>query len=309
MEEVKKTEMKAVLLKGYGDVDQLEYTDVPDPKPAAGEVLVKVAAAGLNPLDWKLRAGYLKEHMPLPLPFILGSDVSGEVVAVGTGVTRFKVGDKVLGFVGKSYAELLTATENQLALLPEGLDVVDAAALPVVVLTGAQIIERGVKPKAGDKVLVTGALGSVGRTAVYVAKIHGAIVIAGVRKSQKSEAQLLGADSVIAIDDDSDLPNLGELDSIADTVGGTTVEKFMPKVKKGGVVASILGPEPAATKLGLAVVEIYAQADSKRLGELADDVREGDLVIPIGKRFRLSEIREAQTLAEKGGTGKVLITP
>ncbi len=301
--------MKAVLLKGYGDVDQLEYRDVPDPKPAAGEVLVKVAGASLNPLDWKLRAGYLKDAMPVQFPFILGSDVSGEVVAVGTGVTRFKAGDKVLGFVGKSYAELLTAKEDQLALVPDGLDLVEAGVLPVVTLTGAQLIEKGVKPKAGDSVLITGALGSVGRTAVYVAKLHGGLVIAGVRKSQKAEAQLLDVERVVAIDDDAELANLSEVDSIADTVAGPTLEKLLPKVKKGGVVATLLGPQPAAAKLGLTVVEIYAQPDSKRLAELADDVREGDLEIPISKRFKLSQIREAHTAAQKGANGKVLIAP
>lgn len=301
--------MKAVLLKGYGDVEQLEYTDVPDPKPVGGEVLVKVAGASLNPLDWKLRAGYLKEIMPLPLPFILGSDVSGEVVAVGSGVTRFKPGDKVLGFVSNSYAELLTAKEDQLALLPEGLDLAEAGVLPVVTLTGAQLIEKGVKPKAGDTVFITGALGSVGRTAVYVAKLHGALVVAGVRKSQKSEAQLLGAERVAAVDDEAELANLGELDSIADTVGGPTLEKLLPKVKKGGTVATVLGPQPAAAKLGLTLLEVYAQPDSKRLAELADDVREGDLTIPIGRRFKLSQIREAHTAAQKGGAGKVLLTP
>ena len=256
--------MKAVLLKGYGDVDQLEYTDVPDPKPAAGEVLVKVAGASLNPLDWKLRAGYLKEQCPAT-PVHFGQRCFRRSGCVGTGVTRFKAGDKVLGFVGKSYAELLTAKEDQLALVPDGLDLVEAGVLPVVTLTGAQLIEKGVKPKAGDTVLITGALGSVGRTAVYVAKLHGGLVIAGVRKSQKAEAQLLDVERVVAIDDDAELANLSEVDSIADTVAGPTLEKLLPKVKKGGVVATLLGPQPAAAKLGLTVVEIYAQPDSKRL--------------------------------------------
>ena len=301
--------MKAVLLQGYGGVDQLVYKDVPDPKAGTGEVLVKVSATSLNPIDWKLRQGYLKDEMPLQFPAILGCDVTGEVVGIGAGVTRFKVGDKVLGSVRQSYAELLTPKENELALLPEGLNIVEAAVIPLVSLTGAQLIEKGVKPKAGDVVLVTGALGAVGRTAVYVAKVHGALVIAGVKKSQKHEAQLLDAEKVVALDDDSEIATLAEIDAIADTVGGPTIEKLLPKLKKGGVLATVLGPQAAAQKAGVSVVEVYAEPDSKRLAELAEDVREGDLVIPIGMRFKLSQMREAHTAAQKGGTGKVLITP
>ena len=301
--------MKAVLLKAYGGVDQLSYVDVPDPVPNAGEVLVKVKGTSLNPVDWKIRAGYLKDAMPLQLPAILGADVAGEVVALGAGVTRFKLGDKVLGFVSRSYAEFLVAKAEDLALIPEGLNLDDAAVIPLVSLTGAQLIEKGAKPKAGDRILVTGALGAVGRTAVYVAKVHGALVIAGVRKSQKQEAQLLGVERVAALDDDREIAALPELDSIADTVNGPLIGKLLPRLKKDGVLATVLGKPPAAAKSGIRVAEVWAQPDAKRLAELADDVREGDLVIPIGRRFRLSEIREAHTAAEKGGTGKVLITP
>jgi NADPH:quinone reductase-like Zn-dependent oxidoreductase len=301
--------MKAVVLNGYGGVEQLEYKDVPDPKPAGGEVLVKVTGTSLNPLDLKLRSGRMKEAMPLPLPWILGSDVSGEVVGVGSGVTRLKVGDKVLGKVDHGYAELVAVKEDSLALVPDGLAMDQAAVIPVVALTGAQIIELGVKPKAGDTILVTGALGAVGRSAIYVAGIHGALAIAGVRKSQKQEAQLLGAERVVAIDDDAEIAALGEVDAIADTVGGGTIEKLLPKLKKGGVVATVLGQPPAgAAKVGAKVELVFMKPDAKRLAELAEDVKEGDLVIPIGARFKLSEIREAHTAAEKGGGGKVLIT-
>jgi NADPH:quinone reductase-like Zn-dependent oxidoreductase len=184
-----------------------------------------------------------------------------------------------------------------------------AAVIPLVTLTGAQLIEKGVKPKAGDLVLVTGALGSVGRTAIYVAKIHGALVIAGVRKSQKQEAQLLEAERVVALDDDHDVAAMPELDAIADTVNGPTIEKLLPRLKKDGVLGSVLGKSPAAEKAGIRVAEVYSQPDAKRLAELAEDVREGDLAIPIGKRFRLKEMRAAHAIAEKGAVGKVLITP
>jgi NADPH:quinone reductase-like Zn-dependent oxidoreductase len=301
--------MNAVLLNAYGGVDQLSYTEVPTPKPSAEEVLVKVSGTSLNPVDWKIRAGHLKAVMPLQFPAILGRDVAGTVVAVGSGVTRFKVGDKVLGLVNQSYAEFLTAKADDLAMIPEGLDMDQAAVIPLVALTGAQLIEKGVQPKAGDRILITGALGAVGRSAVYVAKLHGALVVAGVRKNQKAEAQQLEADQVVAIDDDKDLASLEQVDAIADTVNGQVIEKLLPKIKKDGILGTVLGKPPAADKAGTRVAEVWSQPDAKRLAALAEDVLSGDLVIPIGKRFKLHEIREAQTLAEKGGSGKVLITP
>ncbi len=301
--------MKAVVLKGYGGVEQLSYSDVPDPKPNAGEVLVKVSGTSLNPVDWKIRAGYMKEIMPLQLPVILGRDVAGEVVALGAGVTRFKTGDKVLGMVNHSYAELLVAKADDLAKVPEELDMNQAAVIPVVALTGTQLIETGVKPKAGDVVLITGAVGAVGRTAVYIAKAHGAVVIAGVRSSQKQDAQLLRADKVIALDDDQEISGLEELDAIADTVNGPVLEKLLPRLKNEGVLATVLGKPSAAVKSGVRVAAVFSQPDAKRLAELAEDVRVGDLVIPIGARFKLNEIRSAHTAGEKGVSGKILITP
>jgi NADPH:quinone reductase-like Zn-dependent oxidoreductase len=301
--------MNAVLLNAYGGVDQLTYTEVPTPKPAAGEVLVKVSGTSINPIDWKIRAGHMKDLMPLPLPAILGRDVAGTVVAVGPGETRLKIDDKVLGLVDHSYAEFLTAKAEDLAFIPEGLSMEQAAVIPLVTITGTQLIENGVKPKAGDRVLVTGALGAVGRTAIYIAKLHGALIIAGVRKSQKAEAQLIGADQVVALDDDHELASLAELDAIADTVGGPVIAKLLPKLKKDGVLATVVGKPPGLQNTSFRIAEVWAQPDAKRLATLAEDALAGDLVIPIGKRFTLNQIREAHTLAEKGGVGKVLITP
>ena len=140
--------MKAVQLHAYGGVDQLFYEDVPDPKPGAGEILVKVAATSLNPVDWKLRRGDLKDAMPLKLPAILGRDVAGTVVSLGSGTQGFQPGDRVMGLVNRAYAEFLVAKPEDLTHIPEGLNTEDAAALPLVVLTGSQLIEDGVQPNA-----------------------------------------------------------------------------------------------------------------------------------------------------------------
>ena len=297
--------MKAVLLREYGGVEKLDYTDAPQPSPAAGEVLVRVISTSVNPVDYKIRSGAMKERMPLKFPAVLGRDVAGEVTALGDGVTKFKVGDRVMGLVNASYAEYLTAKAEILTKIPEGLDAKEAGVLPLVVLTGAQLIEKGVKPKAGEVVLVTGAMGNVGRTAVFVAKQHGAKVMAGIRAKQKADAQSLGADSVVALDEDREISGLPELDAIADTVNGDTLAKLLPKLKKSGRLASVLGKSDAAEKAGVAV----EQPDAERLHRLAEDVRDRKFKIPIAKRMPLSEIREAQTLAEEGINGKIALLP
>jgi NADPH:quinone reductase-like Zn-dependent oxidoreductase len=299
--------MKAVFLKAYGGVEQLIYEDAPEPVPSADEVLVKVFATSINPIDFKLRSGHLQQLIPLELPAILGRDVAGEVVSVGANVKQFKAGDKVLGLVNHSYAEYLVAKPEALALIPKGLAMEQAAVIPLVALTGAQLIEKGVKLRGGQRVLVTGALGAVGRAAVYVAKVHGAVVIAGVRASQLAQSNLLGADKVIALDDQRAFDTLAPLDGIADTVGGSTLEHILPRLKKGGKLGTVVG-KPADLPPDIELSEVWVKPDSKRLAALAEDVRVGDLVIPIGKRFPLSEIRQAQSAAEKGGIGKVLVT-
>ena len=142
--------MKAVLVRDYGDVNQLVYGDTPDLKPGAGEVLVKMAATSINPIDWKLRRGDLKALMPLQFPAILGRDLAGEVVGLGDGVKTRKIGDRVLGLVNHAYAEYVLCKADELALIPSGLSFEQAAALPLVVLTGAQLIEKGIRPRSGE---------------------------------------------------------------------------------------------------------------------------------------------------------------
>jgi len=302
--------MKAVRLYEYGPADNLKYEEVPTPEPGPDEVLVKVAVTSINPVDWKLRSGIYKSFMPLQFPAILGADVAGEVVKVGANVSQFHAGQKVMGYVSHSYAEYLTAQADILAPIPEGMDTEQAGALPVVVLTGAELIEEAVKPKANDTVLITGALGSVGRTAVYVAKQRGARVLAGVRRKQKDEAQRLGVDQVVAIDDDNEIASLPELDAIADTVGGETIGKLIPKLKKGGVLGSVLGKPPAAEGKDIRVEAFSAQPNAQRLRELAEAVGKGEFEIPVQEVYPLREASQAHERAEKGGMGgKILLIP
>jgi len=300
--------MKAVVLHEYGGPSKLKYEDVADPVAGNGEVLVRLAATSINPVDYKLRSGAYKEFMPLTFPAILGHDVSGLVRSVGPGVTRFTPGDKVMALASKTYAELAVVKAAELAHVPDGLDLVEAAALPLVTLTGTQLIIRGTGIRAAQTVLVSGALGSVGRSAVHAAKQAGATVIAGVRKRQVEEARSLGADQIVALDDTAAMEKLGFLDAVADTVGGTTAQALIGTVKPGGVFASVLGP-PANAKLNptVRVVPVQVAGDAAMLRALAEDVAAKRLVIPISRIIPLADAGKGQAAAEKGGIGKVLL--
>ncbi len=301
--------MKAVCLHAYGGVDQLRYEDVPRPEPQADEVLVKVAGTSVNPIDWKIRSGAAKDRFPVNFPAILGRDVAGIVVKTGANVRNPEPGQKVMGLVNGSYAEYLTARADHLTVIPDGLDVEQAAALPLVVTTGAQLIQH-MQPKRGDLILVTGALGNVGRSAVYLAKHQGARVIAGVKTEQKEEASSLGADQVVGIDDPKEVSEVPELDGIADTVDQDTIGKLIPKLKSGGVLGSVLGKPKAAEGKDFRVEAFVATPDASLLRQMADAVRDGKLVIPIAKKMKLSEAGEAQRLAERGSVGgKILLIP
>jgi NADPH:quinone reductase-like Zn-dependent oxidoreductase len=267
-----------------------------------------MAATSVNPIDYKMRSGAVKDHFPLEFPAILGRDIAGIVREVGSGVTQFKPGDKVMGVGSKTYAELTVVAAKDLALVPDKLDVVRAAALPLVTLTGEQLMTRGARIQSGQTVLVTGAVGGVGRSAVWTAKKAGAKVIAGVKKSQVKEAGALGADQVLALDDSAAIEKLGFIDAVADTVGGETGQKLLAKVKQGGIFASVVGP-PANAELHptIKIEAIQAKPDAAMVRIMAEDAAAGRLVIPIDRMVPLADAGKAHAAAEKGGIGKILL--
>jgi NADPH:quinone reductase-like Zn-dependent oxidoreductase len=263
----------------------------------------------VNPIDYKRRAGLTKDFYPIKFPGLMGVDIAGTVVRSGPGVEGFSVGDRVFAMADNTYAELCVVKADVLARVPKGLDLIEAAALPLVTTTGNQLASA-TQIKAGQTVLVAGAAGNVGRSAVFTAKQLGATVIAGVLKRQMEEAKGVGADHVIATDDDLEIANLPLLDAVADTVNGKTAEKLIAKVKPGGVYASVVGgPRNAAKYPSVKVAAVYSTADRKTLELMAEAVRDGKLVIPIGRKLPLSQAAEAQAAAEKGGIGKVLLLP
>ena len=301
--------MKAAVLHEYGGPSKLQYKDFDDPVAGTGELLVRVAAASINPIDYKMRSGEARTRFPVEFPAILGRDFSGVVRTVGEGVTGFEGGERVMGLAWKTYAELVVVKASDTVRVPDTMELTTAAALPLVLLTGGQLIRLGTAIEQGQTVLVSGAVGGVGRAAVRTAKIAGAKVIAGVRKKQMDEAQEIGADQVIALDDDEAMAKVGFLDAVADTVGGKTAEALLGKVKQGGVFASVLGPPAnAAMHPTVKVVPVMAKPDAGMLAELAEEVASGRLVIPIDRMLPLAEAGEGQAAAEKGGIGKVLLT-
>jgi NADPH:quinone reductase-like Zn-dependent oxidoreductase len=300
--------MKAVLLTDYGDVDKLVLKDVPEPTPGMREVKVQVESASINPVDVKLRRGELRAQRPLEFPTILGRDVAGTVREVGAGVKEFQIGDRVMGLVDHAYAEVVVAGVEAFAKVPDEVGAEAASALPLVGLTGAQLVEEAVQVKPGDVVLVTGALGSVGRVAVFAAKQRGARVLAGVRSSQREQAEILDADGIVALDDAREVDALPPLDAIADTVNGAVLESLLPKVKRGGVVGTVLG-KPKAGSDHVTVRTMMVHPDADRLTELGEAVADGELELPIAKRFPLSDVQNAQRHAERHGVGKVVLVP
>lgn len=301
--------MKAVVLNGYGDVEQLELREVEEPSFGPRQVKVKVAGASINPVDWKIRKGEMRNQVPLHLPAILGRDVSGEVVAVGAEVTEFKVGDRVMGLVLHGYAEAVVAPAEAFTKLPDELDLERAGALPLVGLTGTQLVDEAVGVKSGERLLITGAVGSVGRVAVFTAKKRGAQIVAGVRSRQREEAEKLDVDEIVALDDPAEIERLRPVDALADTVNGKTVISLLDKVKPGGVVGTVLSPPLGAKEQGLRVHAIMAHPDPKQLAEIAEAAASGELILPIERRFPLGQAPAAQHVAEAGGVGKVLLVP
>ena len=303
--------MKAVRIHAYGGPETLRYEiDVPEPAMGADDVLIEVVAASVNPIDWKIRSGVRQKDFPLKLPAILGRDVSGVVRAVGSEVRTFKPGDRVIAMAEATYAQYVALPAAIATHIPDGVDLVDAAAIPLVSLTGEQLVRAATQATAGQTILVTGALGSVGRAAVHAAKKLGAKVIAGVRARQLAEAEGLGASSTLALDDQDAIARLEAVDGVADTVGGETAARLFSKVKDGGRFgyASVIPDGIPARYPAVTVTRVFARPDPSKVHEFADDIRDGKFVLPISQRLPLQDASSAHSILEKGGGGKIVLT-
>ncbi len=302
--------MKAIRFYEYGGPEVLRYEDVPEPVLARDAVLIEADATSVNPHDWKSRSGALQAVFPLEFPHIPGFDVSGIVRAVGEDVQGFQIGERVIAMAEATYAELVAAPAATIARVPDGLDPVDAAALPTVVLTGDKLVRKICQVTAGQTVLVTGALGSVGRSAIHVANTLGARVIAGVRARQLSEAAALQVADTVAIDDPEALATLGKIDAVADMIGRDLAPSLIALVRPGGHYgyASRI-PEGASDRFpDVSVARVHATPTADTLYRIAQDVRDGRFSLPISARMPLREAGAAQSRMAAGGGGKIVLT-
>ena len=302
--------MKASVVSAYGGPEVMKYQDMPDPEPGAGDVLVEAAGIGINPEDMLERNGDLKDHWTLRFPAIIGLDVSGTVVATGAGVTELKVGDRVCAWSYHTYAELVADKAALFAKVPETMDLADAAAIPLVGVTGSQLISVAGGLQPGQTVLVAGAAGAVGRCAVYMAKELDAHVIAGVQRFQLDQADSIAADETVALDDPAIFATIPQVDVVANALRGKAATALLAKVKDGGTFASVTG-EPDGTKdyPKVRVVAFRSKQDRAGIAFIADAVNAGKMTIPIGRREELKNAGAAQAAFAKGGIGKVLLTP
>jgi NADPH:quinone reductase-like Zn-dependent oxidoreductase len=300
--------MKAIVMRQYGGPEVLKFEDAPDPVAGPGQVLLRVAATSVNPLDIARRSGTAQGFFPVQFPGIIGADVSGTIMAIGPEVENFSTGDQVFGMAHQSYAELCVAPAANLTKVPDGLKLEEAAALPLVTLTGHQLITGGTRVKAGDVLFVAGAAGSVGRSAVFTAKALGATVIAGVLKRHLAQAGELHADRVVATDDEEAMALLRELDAVADAVNGKTATQLISKVKKGGVFGTVLAPPSNSGEYpGVEIVRVRVHPDPVTLSSMAQAVVNGELIIPISGKLPLSRAAEAHVAVQRRVQGKLLL--
>lgn len=295
-----------MVLSGYGDTSKLELVSQPRMRAEAAQIKVRVTGAGVNSIDWQARRAASAATSPLEPPTVLGREAAGVVVQIGADVRRLTVGTRVMGLVSAAYATFVVAPESDWVRVPDRMSLSEAAALPFALLGGAQLIEEALRPSRGDVLLVTGAVGLVGRAAVFVAKARGARVFAGVFGAERGAAERLGADGVVALDSDEEIAALPKLDGIADTLGGSAIDRLLPRLRLGGSIATVVGASTSEARRDVSVF-LAPHADSARLAALAQAIVDDLLFMPPATKLPLSHANEALGLAERHPSGKFLL--
>jgi NADPH:quinone reductase-like Zn-dependent oxidoreductase len=306
--------MKAIRIHNYGGPEVLRHEDAPRPEPQAGEVLVRVHAAGVNPIDWKVREGHMKDFWPHKFPLILGWDLSGAVEELGRGVSRFKIGDEVYSIPDPTrngaYADYIVVRESELALKPNSLHHIRAAAVPLAALTAWQSLFDTAQLQPGQRVLIHAGSGGVGHFAVQLAKWKGAYVFATASTKNQDLLRKLGVDEPIDYTQQRFENVARNIDIVLDTIGGGTQERSWSVLKKGGVLVSLVQPpsEEKAKELGVRAALLGAQPSGEQLAEIAKIIDSGRLAPVIDRILPLSEVRRAHELSKSGHThGKIVL--
>ena len=301
-------QIKAIRFHEYGGSEKLVLETIPRPVPKANEVLIKVHFAGVNPIDWKLRAGYLKDFMPLQLPFVPGIDISGTIEEIGSEVKTLKKGQAVFGVANGAYAEYAIALANDVTAKPERLSFELAATLPVGALTAWQTVEDA-GTKTGQTVVVLGAAGGVGLFAVQFARMKGARVIGTASSANLDFVKSLGAEKSVDYNKGSLETEIKNVDIVIDTVGGETLEKSYGLLKKGGMLVTMAGQisEEKAQAHGVKALS-SRRGPTERLKMIGEMVASKTLRAEVGRIFPLSEAGAAQDLSQtRHGRGRIVL--
>ncbi|AZN43443.1 NADP-dependent oxidoreductase [Paenibacillus albus] len=310
------TMIKAIRVHQYGGSEELKLEQIPCPQLSAGEVLVRVHAAAVLPIEWKVRQGMFKQFRPLTFPYTPGTSLAGVVAAVGPGVTKLKVGDAVFGRSanGGTYAEYASAAEDYLAVKPDSLSFDEAATISGGALTAWSALFDSGELQAGQRVLVHGAAGGVGLFAVQLAKWRGAEVIGTCGTDNTAFVSSLGADHVVdyAVERFEDAAGQGAhgVDLVLDTVGGDTQSRSFSVLKPGGRIISLVG-QPSLEKAeehGVKAIFSNKLPAPEALGQIAELIAEGLLLAFVGAAFPLEEAAQAQDRSQTGhGRGRIVL--
>lgn len=313
--------MKAIIVKEPGGPEKLITTEIDQPTNQNNEVLVKVKAIGINPVDVKTRANeqMLQGIVGPSQPWILGWDISGKIVAIGRDVTEFKIGDEVFGMVnfpghGKAYAEYVAAPASHLTTKPTNITHPEAAAATLAALTAYQALVTNAKIKANDRVLIHGASGGVGHYAVQIAKSLGAYVIATASAKNKDLVLAIGANEVIDYKAKAFENETKNIDFVFDLFGGTIYDNSLKIVKKGGTIITLPAPitpeqEELTKQYGINGYRIIVQSSAKDMFQIARLLESGKIKSVISSTYKFPNVQEAHIQVEKGRTvGKVIVS-
>jgi alcohol dehydrogenase len=296
--------MKAAQIKGYGSSDEvIEINkDAPAPNdPSAGKVLVKIKAAGINPVDWKIREGYMQQMIPLQFPSSLGADFSGVIEKVGQGVSEFRQGDEVYGQASimsggsGAFAEMALANADTIAHKPKSLSHPEAAGLPLVGVSAWLALVETISLQKSQKILIHGGAGGIGSVAIQLAKHLGAYVATTVSTNDKQFAKEVGADEIIDYKTQTFEELIGDYDAAFDTVGGETYSSSFKVLKRGGIIVSMLEQpnQELMTQFGVKAIFQFTQINRDRLTKLAQWVDQNNIRVNVDKTFPLEEAGRA----------------
>lgn len=306
--------MRAVRIHQYGGIDTLQLEQIATPKINADEVLIKVKSASINPVDWKIREGYLQDFIPYKLPVTLGWDLAGVVSAIGEDVTDFNVGDEVFSRPeisrDGSYADYIAVKADEVALKSAKLDFAQAAALPLAGITAWQCLVDVGQVQAGQRVLIHAGAGGVGHLAIQIAKAKGAIVIATASAKNQTLLVEFGADQAVDYKQGALVEQIAPVDLILDTMGGEVLAESWGLLKPGGMLVSVVEPpsEAVANEYKVKAAFVFIEPSSRILKELNTLVESDQLAPFIEHSFSLEEIAQAHLQSQSGRTrGKIVI--